>query len=62
MGLATLFIYLIIPGIWTALMVIAGVNLSKVGMHSLNDFKAGTASATNQGVQMAKNAVTRGRL
>ena len=61
-GLATLFIYLIIPGIWTALMVIAGVNLSKVGMHSLNDFKAGTASATNQGVQMAKNAVTRGRL
>ena len=50
-GLATLFIYLIIPGIWTALMYIAGANLSEAGMDSLNDFKAGTANATNQGVK-----------
>ena len=62
MGLATLFIYLIIPGIWMMLMVIAEANLSKGGVNALNDFKLGTTNATNQGVQTTKNAITRGRL
>ena len=52
-GLATLFIYLIIPGIWTALMVIAGVNLSKGGMNALSEFKDATSGATSKGINTA---------
>ena len=61
-GLATLFIYLIIPGIWTALMMIAGAKLSGAGEGALSQFKGGISNATKQGVNTAKNAVTRGRL
>ena len=61
-GLATLFIYLIIPGIWTMLMVIAGAKLSGAGEGALSQFKGGISNATKQGVNTAKNAITRGRL
>ena len=50
-GLATLFIYLIIPGIWTALMVIAGAKLSGAGEGALGQFKGSISDATGQGVK-----------